>query len=71
MRGSELLYLYDVQEQFTGDISLNPPVEFTDVMNGNAAVQCPVSAMRRVFLSDYNFYEAVKMPDEKQPCSDQ
>jgi hypothetical protein len=70
MRDSELLYLYDVQKQFAGDISLNPPIKLADVMNGNAVVRYPISAMGRVFLPACNFYETVRMFDDKTPCSD-
>jgi len=40
-------------------------------MNGNAVARYQISAMGRVFLPAYNFYEAVRrMFDDKPPCSD-
>jgi hypothetical protein len=59
------LYLYDVQITYPIDISLNPPIKFTDVMDRNAVTIYPISAMGRVFPVRQNFCEAVKMLDEK------
>ena len=66
-----MLYLYDVQKLLRGDISLNPTIEFTDVMNGFLLPSVRFLLWGVVFLLGYKFYEAVKMLDDQPPSSDQ